>query len=172
VHGLRPGPQLFTGRPDLVYGIFIGFIVNALILVVGLAGTRLWIQMMRVPTWFLWPTVLVLSVVGSYALRSSSFDVLVMLLAGILGYFMLKGGYPVAPLVIGIILGPIAENGFRRAKIISGGSYDWLLQPIPLTLLVLTVISLAIPQVLVEDTQIRASNCYGKGCNESKSGRS
>jgi putative tricarboxylic transport membrane protein len=146
VHGLRPGPQLFTGRPDLVYGIFIGFfVVNALILVVGLAGTRLWIQMMRVPTRFLWPTVLVLSVVGSYALRSSSFDVLVMLLAGILGYFMLKGGYPVAPLVIGVILGPIAESGFRRAMIISGGSYDWLLQPIPLILLVLTVISLTIP---------------------------
>jgi putative tricarboxylic transport membrane protein len=101
--------------------------------------------MMRVPTRFLWPTVLVLSVVGSYALRSSSFDVLVMLLAGILGYFMLKGGYPVAPLVIGIILGPIAESGFRRAMIISGGSYDWLLQPIPLILLVLTVISLMIP---------------------------
>lgn len=146
VHGLRPGPQLFSGSPDLVYGIFIGFfVVYAAILVVGLAGIRLWAQMMRVPTRFLWPSVLVLSVVGSYALRTNTFDVFVMLGAGVLGYFMLKGNYPLAPLVIGVIVGPIAESGFRRAMIISGGSYEWLMSPIPLILLVLTLISLAIP---------------------------
>ena len=145
VHGLRPGPQLFSSSPDLVYGIFVGFfVVNAMILLVGLAGTRLWVQIMRVPTQFLWPTVLVLGVVGSYALRSSLFDVFVMLAAGVLGYLMIKGGYPLAPLVIGVILGPIAESGFRRAMIISGGSYDWLLNPIPLALLVLTLASLAV----------------------------
>lgn len=145
VHGLRPGPQLFSSSPDLVYGIFVGFfVVNVMILIVGLAGTRLWIQIMRVPTRFLWPTVLVLSFVGSYALRSSVFDVFVMFAAGVLGYLMIKGGYPLAPLVIGVILGPIAESGFRRAMIISEGSYDWLLNPIPLTLLVLTLASLGI----------------------------
>lgn len=148
MHDLRPGPQLFEGNPDLVYGIFIGFfIAYALLLVLGLAGLRLWAQMMRVPTRYLWPTVLVLSVVGSYALRSNPFDVLVMLAAGVLGYFMLKGGYPVAPLVIGLILGPIAESGYRRAMIISDRSFTWLLQPIPLALLVLTVIYLAIPLI-------------------------
>lgn len=77
---------------------------------------------MRIPTRFLWPAVLVLSVIGSYALRTNAFDVFVMLGAGILGYLMGKGNYPVAPLVIGLIVGPIAENGFRRAMIISGGS--------------------------------------------------
>lgn len=146
VHGLRPGPQLFSGSPDLVYGIFIGFfIVYVLLLVVGLAGIRLWAQTMRIPTRFLWPAVLVLSVVGSYALRTNPFDVFVMLGAGVLGYFMSKGNYPVAPLVIGLIVGPIAESGFRRAMIISGGSYEWLLTPIPLVLLALTIVSLAIP---------------------------
>jgi putative tricarboxylic transport membrane protein len=69
----------------------------------------------------------------------------VMLAAGVLGYFMMKGRFPVAPLVIGLIVGPIAESGFRRAMIISEGSYAWLLNPIPLTLLVLTVVSLLIP---------------------------
>ena len=68
-----------------------------------------------------------------------------MLAAGILGYFMMKNNYPVAPLVIGLIVGPIAETGFRRAMIISGGSYEWLLNPIPLVLMVLTIVSLAIP---------------------------
>lgn len=146
VHGLRPGPQLFSGSPELVYGIFIGFfIAYALLLVIGLTGVRLWAQMMRVPTRFLWPTVLVLSVIGSYALRTNPFDVFVMLLAGILGYFMSKGGYPIAPLVIGVIIGPIAESGFRRAMIISSGSYEWLLDPIPLALLAVTLVSLLIP---------------------------
>lgn len=146
VHGLRPGPQLFSGSPELVYGIFIGFfIAYVLLLIVGLAGIRLWAQTMRIPTRFLWPAVLVLSVIGSYALRTNPFDVFVMLVAGVVGYFMSKGNYPVAPLVIGLIVGPIAESGFRRAMIISGGSYDWLLNPIPLTLLVLTLASLAIP---------------------------
>lgn len=145
VHGLRPGPQLFSGSPDLVYGIFVGFFLTyVLLLVLGLAGIRLWAQMMRVPTRFLWPTVLVLSVVGSYALRTNTFDVFVMLVAGLLGYFMTKGNYPVAPLVIGLIVGPIAESGFRRAMIISGGSYEWLLDPIPLVLLLLSVIALGI----------------------------
>ena len=99
------------------------------------------------PTRFLWPTVLVLSVIGSYALRSNPFDVIVMLLAGILGYFLLKGGFPVAPLVIGVIVGPIAESGFRRAMIISEGSLAWMLNPIPLSLLLLTIISLVVPLI-------------------------
>lgn len=146
VHGLRPGPQLFSGSPELVYGIFVGFfLAYALLLIIGLAGIRLWAQTMRIPTRFLWPAVLVLSVIGSYALRTNAFDVFVMLGAGILGYLMGKGNYPVAPLVIGLIVGPIAENGFRRAMIISGGSYEWLLTPIPLVLLALTLASLAIP---------------------------
>lgn len=136
MHGLRPGPQLFSGGPDLVYGIFVGFLIAyAVLLVFGLLGVRLWAQVMRVPTRFLWPTVLVMSVIGSYALRSSTFDVIVMLAAGVLGYFMIKGRFPLAPLVIGIIVGPIAESGFRRAMIISEGSLGWLL----------TIVALALP---------------------------
>lgn len=145
VHGLRPGPQLFSGSPELVYGIFIGFFVAyACLLAIGLLGIRLWIRMIQIPTRFLWPTVLVMSVVGAYALRSSTFDVVAMLAAGVLGYLMTKGGYPLAPLVIGVIVGPIAESGLRRALIISNGSYEWLLQPIPLILLILTVVSLGL----------------------------
>lgn len=154
VHGLRPGPQLFSGSPDLVYGIFIGFfIVYVVLLVLGLLGVRLWAQVMRVPTRFLWPTVLVLSVIGAYALRSSSFDVIVMLLAGILGYFMIKGAFPLAPLVIGVIVGPIAESGFRRAMIISEGSLGWILNPIPLILLLLTTVALAVPLIRARRTR-------------------
>lgn len=146
VHGLRPGPQLFTSSPDLAYGILIGSIlVYAFIFIVGLIGIRFWVQMMRIPSQYLWPMILVLSVVGAYGLRSNPFDVIVMIVAGVFGYLMLKGGFPPAPLVIGLIVGPIAESGFRRATIASGGTYEWLLQPIPLVLLTLTAASLALP---------------------------
>jgi putative tricarboxylic transport membrane protein len=145
VHGLRPGPQLFTGSPELIYGTFVGFLfVPLFILLVGWLGIRFWAQMVRIPTRYLWPCILVLCVVGSYALRTNAFDVLVTILAGVLGYLMLKGGFPPAPLVIGLIVGPLAESGFRRATIITSGSYEWILQPIPLLLLVLSLASVAL----------------------------
>lgn len=142
VHGLQPGPNLFSGAPDLVYGIFVGFLlVYVVLLVLGWLGSGLWTRMIeRVPNTYLWPSVIVLAVIGSYSLRSSSFDVLVMLVAALAGYVMIKAGFPLAPLIIGMILGPIAEEGFRRAMIISG-DLSWVLEPLPLVLLVLTIAS-------------------------------
>lgn len=144
VHGLQPGPRLFTGRPDLIYGIFVGFIlVYLVLLVLGWAGTRMWTTLIEnVPNTYLWPTVVVLSVIGSYSLRSNPFDVLVMLVAACVGYVFVKTGFPLAPLIIGMILGPIAEGSFRRAMIISGGDLAWMVEPLPLVLLVLTIASL------------------------------
>lgn len=144
VHGLQPGPRLFTGRPDLIYGIFVGFLlVYLVLLVLGWLGTRAWTRLIdNVPNTYLWPTVVVLSVIGSYALRSNPFDVLVMLVAACVGYVFIKTGFPLAPLIIGMILGPLAEGNFRRAMIISGGELSWMWQPLPLTLLILTVVSL------------------------------
>ncbi|MGJ0185008.1 tripartite tricarboxylate transporter permease [Corynebacterium glyciniphilum] len=144
VHGLQPGPTLFSGSPDLIYGLFIGFaIVYLVLLVLGWFGTGFWVKLIEsVPPRLLWPSVIVLAVVGSYAMRSSIFDVLVMFLAAILGYIMVKGGFPLAPLIIGVILGPIAESGFRRAMIINDGSFRWMLEPIPLVLGILTVASI------------------------------
>jgi putative tricarboxylic transport membrane protein len=142
VHGLQPGPNLFSGAPDLVYGIFVGFLlVYVVLLVLGWLGSGLWTRMIeRVPNTYLWPSVIVLAVIGCYSLRSSSFDVLVMLVAALAGYVMIKAGFPLAPLIIGMILGPIAEEGFRRAMIISG-DLTWVLEPLPLVLLVLTIAS-------------------------------
>ena len=144
VHGLQPGPTLFSGSPDLIYGLFIGFaLVYLVLLVLGWFGTTFWVKLIEsVPPRLLWPSVIVLAVVGSYAMRSSIFDVLVMFLAAILGYIMVKGGFPLAPLIIGVILGPIAESGFRRAMIINNGSFTWMLEPIPLVLGILTLASI------------------------------
>ena len=145
VHGLQPGPALFTGSPDLIYGVFAGFaLVYVVLFVLGWFGTSFWVRTIEaVPPRILWPSVIVLAVVGSYAVRSNAFDVLVMFAAAVLGYLMTKGGYPLAPLIIGVILGPIAEGGFRRAMIIHDGSLQWLLEPVPLVLGILTLASIA-----------------------------
>jgi putative tricarboxylic transport membrane protein len=145
VQGLQPGPQLFTGNPDLVYGSFIAiFISFAVLVVIGALGIRLWVNLMEIPPGLLWPSIIVLSIIGSYAVRTNPFDVFVMLLAGILGYFMLKRNFPIAPLLIGVIVGPITEENYRRAMIQTGGSLDWVFQPLTLALLLLAVVSFVV----------------------------
>lgn len=143
VQGLQPGPQLFTASGDLVYAIFWSLlIIPVLMLLVGLLGTRFWGQITRIPTRFLWPAILAVSAVGAFAVRGAIFDVIVMVGAGLLGYVMLKNGFPPAPLVIGLIVGPLAEAGFRRATIISSGSLEWIFQPIPLVLLIVSILTI------------------------------
>lgn len=145
VHGIQPGPQLMSGSGDLVYSIFWSLILIPLVmLVVGLGGIRVWGQITRIPTSYLWPAILSLSVVGAFAVRGAIIDVVVMAGAGVLGYVMLKNGFPPAPLVIGLIVGPLAEAGFRRAMIINSGSIEWILQPIPLVLLILSVLTVVV----------------------------
>ncbi|GAA3616497.1 tripartite tricarboxylate transporter permease [Marihabitans asiaticum] len=142
VHGLRPGPQLFTASGDLVMALFWALvIIPVIMLAVGLLGVRAWGQITRIPTRYLWPCVIGLSAVGSFAVRGSVFDIAVMIAAGALGYVMIKGGYPTAPMVIGLIVGPIAESGFRRATIISGGNFSWILEPIPMILLIASLLT-------------------------------
>lgn len=143
IQGLQPGPELFTGNAELVYGTFIALVAGFIfLLVIGLFSIRLWAQVIRIPPAFLWPLVLVLTIIGSYAVRTNPFDVLVMLIAAVLGYFMIKTDWPVAPMLIGVIVGPLAEDSYRRAMIQSGGSLDWVFDPIPLTLLVLAILSI------------------------------
>lgn len=145
VHGLQPGPQLFTGSGVLVYSMFWAMLVIPLVmLVAGLAGIRLWGQITRIPTRYLWPAVIVLSAAGAFSVRGTVFDVVVMLGAGLLGYLMTKNGFPLAPLVIGLIVGPLAEVGFRRATIMHSGSLEWILQPLPLVLLALSLLTIGV----------------------------
>jgi putative tricarboxylic transport membrane protein len=126
-----------------VYAVFIGLIlVNLLILPVGLLSTRLWALLIHIPTALLWPAVILLSMVGAYALRSNLFDVGLALAAGALGYVLMRGGYPLAPLVLGVILGPMVESNLRLAMILSEGSLVWLTRPIPIALMVLLVLTI------------------------------
>ncbi|MHC3437005.1 tripartite tricarboxylate transporter permease [Natrialbaceae archaeon A-gly3] len=147
VHGIRPGPGLYDTEPALVFSIFVGFfMVYVTILVAGLLGAHVWVRLINFPAKYLWPAILVLCVVGSFALRGAIFDVWAMVAAGALGYVMRMDGYPLAPMVLGLILGPIAEENLRRSLELSGGTWDIIYtSPIAMSILILSVISLFAP---------------------------
>lgn len=136
IQGLTPGPKLFTDEPDLMYAIFIGlFIINILMMFIGLIAIRFAAQLIRVPTSVIVPTVLLLSFVGIYSVSNSFFNVSVLLGAGILGYVVRKLGYSIAPLSIGFVLGPILENSLRQSLTIADGSvFEFFNTPIGLTI--------------------------------------
>ncbi|MFC3227860.1 tripartite tricarboxylate transporter permease [Marinibaculum pumilum] len=125
IHGLVPGPTLFTESGDFVTAYFVVMVLTTLLhLVIGRAGMSLFIQAVRVPTDILFPVVLLLCFTGVYVATNSFFDLYVMLGFGLLGYGMNKLGFPVAPLLIGFILGPLVEVGMRQSLILSRGSLD------------------------------------------------
>jgi putative tricarboxylic transport membrane protein len=117
-------------------------------LVVGFAGARLLGLVLRVKDTILWGIVLIVCTVGSYALNTSVVDVCVMLVAGVAGFALRRSGFPMGPLVLALILGPMAESNFRRALVVSQGSLSIFVErPISLTLIVITAISLAWPLI-------------------------
>lgn len=136
IQGLAPGPKLFTERPDLMYSIFIGlFVINILMMFIGLVAIRFAARLIMVPTSVIVPTVMLLSFVGIYSVSNSFFNVGVLLAAGILGYVVRKLGYSIAPLSIGFVLGPILENSLRQSLTIADGSAaEFFNTPIGLTI--------------------------------------
>jgi putative tricarboxylic transport membrane protein len=149
VQGLQPGPLLFTEHTTLVYSIFLGmFIANITLLVLGLSSLKLFVKVLSVPKSILTPMIFVLCVVGSYAINTNFFDVGVMLFFGIVGYFMQKADVSVSPAVLGLILGPMAESNFRRALLMSEGSYSiFFSSPIAWIFLLLTIVTLLGPTI-------------------------
>ncbi|QLG28927.1 tripartite tricarboxylate transporter permease [Halorarum halophilum] len=147
VHDVNPGPGLYQDEPELLYTIFVGFfMIYVFILLVGLLGANYWARLINIPKQFLWPIILLLCVIGAIALRGNLFDAWVMLGAGLLGYAMRLRGYPLAPMVLGLILAPIAEVNLRRSLALSGGSPDvFLTSPLALVILLLSVVTILLP---------------------------
>ncbi|MFE9274333.1 tripartite tricarboxylate transporter permease [Paenibacillus glucanolyticus] len=149
VQGIQPGPQLFATSGELVYTLFAGMIIaNILMVIFGISGIRLFVKILLVPKKMLAPLILILSTIGAYAISNNIFDVFTMLVAGIIGYFMKKYGFPASPIVLALILGPMAESEFRRSLVMSEGSYSIFLErPIALGFIIIAVLSLILPLV-------------------------
>ena len=142
--GVRPGPALFTEQPDLLYTLFWSMLIaNVMFLFVGFGGAKLFARITMIPRTFLWPSVFMLSVVGSYALATSIVDVWLMLIFGVIGYFMRRHGFSPAPVIIGLILGGLVETSLRQSMIMFDqsllGFFD---RPLAMAFFVLTLVSL------------------------------
>jgi putative tricarboxylic transport membrane protein len=150
MQGLQPGPLLFRDNAPFVFNIFAGmFVANILILILGLAGVRLYAKMVSVKPYVLTPIIFLMCIVGSFALNNNFFDVLVTMIAGFIGYFFLKLEIPIAPMCLAIILGPIAESNLRRAFILSRGDLTvYASRPITIILLALAFLAILIPLIL------------------------
>ena len=123
IQGLAPGPELFTKYAPMTYTFFAGFVlVQFFMLAIGMLGCRGFAQISRVSGAILIPSVAVLCVVGSFAIHKNFFDVVIMMIFGVLGYLVRKFDLNPAAIVLALILGPIGENGLRRSLRLSGGS--------------------------------------------------
>ncbi|MBQ9459976.1 MAG: tripartite tricarboxylate transporter permease [Oscillospiraceae bacterium] len=121
VQGLRPGPGLILETPELFWLIVVCLLLAAVFLLLfGLTGVRVFIRLAEIPKGMLMPAILALSAVGAYAIRSSLVDIFWMFLFGVLGFFLKRYGYPVAPVVIGIILARLCEENYRRGVLLAG----------------------------------------------------
>ncbi len=127
VHGLQPGPMMFVANANIIYALFLGLILSSVLLfVVGSVAIRFFRYIADVPRSVLMPSVLILCVFGVFAVNNSIFDVAVMFAMGWLGYFMMRNNIPAAPFLIAFILGPLLEDNFRQAMLMSNGDANIL----------------------------------------------
>ena len=145
LHGINPGPMLIRNNPEIVGTLFIGFFVaTCFMLIIQFFGARLFLKITKVPKYILAPSVMSLCVIGTYLLNNRYSDLYVLFVMGVIGYFLKKYNFSLAPIILGVILGPIAETNLRRAMMTSD---DWTLffsRPISLAFLLLAIISIII----------------------------
>jgi putative tricarboxylic transport membrane protein len=149
-YGLNPGPLLFAERPDLVWGLIASlFIANAMLLVLNLPLVGLWVRLLAIPQPWLYAGILVFATMGTIAAKPQVVELTLLALFGMTGYLMRRYDYPIAPVVIGLILGPVAESQLRRALAISLGDPLVLVQsPLAATLLAVAAAALVAPFVV------------------------
>lgn len=130
-YGIQPGPQLFQNQGDLVWALIASlYIGNVLLIVLNLPLAGLWVKVLQIPRPYLYAGILTFAVLGAYAVSFSTLDIVILLIVGALGYFMRRFGFPIAPLIVGLILGPMGEQQLRKALQLSQGNVaDLFLHP-------------------------------------------
>jgi len=149
-YGLQPGPLLFETNAPLVWGLIASFYIgNVMLLVLNLPLVGLWVKLLTIPKPQLYAGILVFATMGVYGMRQSPFDVFLLYVVGLLGFLMRRYGFPAAPVIVGMILGPLAEEQLRRSLAISQGSWTvFVTHPIAAGLLAVTLTVLVLPMVV------------------------
>ncbi|GGA67438.1 hypothetical protein GCM10011385_21660 [Nitratireductor aestuarii] len=124
MNGIAPGPQLMMTHPEVVWGLAASFWVgNVLLVILNVPMIGLWVRLLRVPYHLLYPAIIILICIGTYTIRSSVFDIMLVLLFGVAGYWLRLLRFHLAPVLIGFILGPMIEENFRRAMLFARGDF-------------------------------------------------
>ncbi|TWF74662.1 putative tricarboxylic transport membrane protein [Pseudonocardia hierapolitana] len=156
IYGIQPGPLLFEQQPELVWGLLASFFIgNLILLVLNLPLAPVFAQLLRVPYGYLYPLILFTSLLGAYAISNNTFSVWVVLVFGLIGYAMKRLGFPTAPLVLGLVLGPLFEKALVQTSSIGDGNLLIVFtRPICIVVLALAVLLLAGPALVA---RIRSS---------------
>lgn len=149
-YGIQPGPQLFTTSAALVWTLIASlYIGNLMLLILNLPLIKLWVMLLRIPKPQLYAGILIFATVGAYGMRQSAFDLVLLWVIGVFGVLMRRFDFPTAPVVVGMILGPLAEAQLRNAISIGEGSAMVFLQrPMSLTLVIIVLLVLVLPRLL------------------------
>ncbi len=144
IHGMQPGPMLIKQHPDVFWGAVTSmYIGNAMLLVLNLPLIGLWVKILKIPYRFLFPLILFFCLVGAYSLNNNTGEMVIMLVFGVVGYFLRKFKYPLAPVILAMVLGPMLEASLRRSLLMSSGSgMIFLTQPISLAMILISVVLL------------------------------
>ena len=149
IHGITPGPLVISSNPDLFWGLIASmWIGNAMLVIINLPLIGIWVQILRLPYRFLFPTILLFSCIGVYTLNNSVFDIGILLVFSVVGYVMYKLEFEAAPFLLGFILGPLMEENLRRAMLLSRGDPAIFVER-PISLALLTATALLIVVVLL-----------------------
>jgi putative tricarboxylic transport membrane protein len=147
IHGIQPGPMLFSLHPEIVWGVIASmYIGNVMLLILNLPLIPLWVKCVEVPYAYMFPLILLFCLIGAFSLQYSLFDVGTLIAFGLIGYLMKKFDYEPAPLILALILTPLLENGLRQSLMISQGSpMIFITRPISAAFLVFAALILMLP---------------------------
>ncbi|CBG40341.1 tripartite tricarboxylate transporter permease [Helicobacter mustelae] len=129
LYNINPGPTMFVQQPDIVWGLIASlFVANFLLLFLNIPMIGIFVRVLRIPVWILAPVIAIISIIGIYSINSTSFDLFFIGIVGIIGYILRKLSFPMAPLILGFVLGEFLEVNLRRALSISNGDFSILYQ--------------------------------------------
>ncbi|MFH1489887.1 MAG: tripartite tricarboxylate transporter permease [Pseudomonadota bacterium] len=154
IHGLQPGPLLMQNSPDVFWGTIVSmYIGNAMLLVLNLPLIGLWVRVLKIPYYLLYPLIILFCLIGAYSVRNSAGDVVIMIAFGVVGYLMKKFRYDAAPMILAMVLGPMLETALRQSLLLSFGSFSiFFTRPISLGFLVTAAILLLTPLITKRKT--------------------